>query len=287
MCIFPVQLVDCPRDAMQGFHRFVPTEEKIDFLNRLLRVGFHTLDFGSFVSPKAIPNLRDTPEVLAGLDRGNSKTKLLAIVANERGAQEALGFSDVDVIGYPLSVSETFQQRNTRKSIADSWELVEQIQDLATRADREPVVYLSMAFGNPYEDAWSPEVVAKAAEKLVKIGIRTIALADTVGTADPETIEALFGELVPAFPDVCWGAHFHARPDNRREKVEAAWKAGCRRYEGALGGFGGCPFAADQLVGNVATEFLIQFLREKDALPTIDENELKIAQKLAASVYRD
>jgi len=265
--VSPVQIVECPRDAMQGLHDFIPTETKAAYLNRLLRAGFHTLDFGSFVSPKAVPQMADTAEALARLDRSGSPTLLLAIVANERGAADALAHPEIDLLGYPLSISETFQQRNTKRSVADSVALARDLQAACQGAGRRLVVYLSMGFGNPYGDPWSAELLAEHAHGMAEIGVEVISLADTVGTADPAVVEAAFAHLTQELPHITFGAHLHASPAAWRDKVEAAWRGGCRRFDGALRGFGGCPFAKDELVGNIATENLVLFLTERNALP--------------------
>jgi hydroxymethylglutaryl-CoA lyase len=256
----PLKLVECPRDAMQGIQQPIPTAEKIAYLNALLRVGFDTLDFGSFVSAKAIPQLADTADVLAGLDLNGSKTKLLAIVANLRGAEEAAQHAAIQYLGYPFSISETFQLRNTRKTIAESVVLVQEMQALCAAIGKELVVYISMGFGNPYGDAWSPALAADWVGQMVALGVRIISLADTVGTADAATIGPLFQELIPRFPAVEFGAHFHAAPAQRAAKLQAAWEGGCRRFDSAMLGFGGCPFAEDELVGNISTESLLDFL---------------------------
>lgn len=251
-------LIECPRDAMQGLHQFVPTELKIRYLNALLRVGFHTLDFGSFVSPKAIPQMADTAEVLAGLDLSQTETRLLAIVANVRGAEQAITHESISYLGFPLSVSETFQQRNTNKSIAQALAEVAQMQQLCVQAHKTLVVYLSMGFGNPYGDPYSPALIGEFTSQLVDLGIRIIAPSDTVGTSTPEAIESLFDHLLTTFPTIEFGAHLHARPGEATAKVQACLRAGVRRIDGALRGFGGCPMAADDLTGNLPTEEIIQ-----------------------------
>ena len=280
-----MKLIECPRDAMQGLDHFVPTELKIRYLNALLAVGFDTLDFGSFVSPKAIPQMRDTAEVLAGLDLAKTNTKLLAIVANLRGAEEALSHEAIQYIGFPLSVSETFQQRNTNKTIAQALTEVADIQCHCADAGRELVVYLSMGFGNPYGDDYSPELVRDFAEKLVQLGVKIIAPSDTVGSSTAEAIEALFGQLIPAFPTVEFGAHLHARPGEADAKVRAAVRAGVRRIDGALRGFGGCPMAADDLTGNLPTEEIIQILAASDLPVAINKEALQKALMLSAGVF--
>jgi len=278
-------LVECPRDAMQGIHEFIPTELKARYINALLSVGFDYLDFGSFVSPKAIPQLRDTEEVLALLNLGSSKTKLLAIVANQRGADQATAFEKVDAVGFPFSVSETFQLRNTNKTILQSLDEVKAIQELCVNRDKELVIYLSMGFGNPYGDEYSAEIVAHWASEIAGLGIKTISLADTIGAAKPIEIESLFSVLIPEFESVTFGAHFHSTPESRIEKVAAAWKAGCRRFDAALNGFGGCPFAEDELVGNLATETLLEFLEGINAKPDLNMEAYQEAQRIALEVF--
>lgn len=280
-----LQLVECPRDAMQGIGPFIPTETKIAYLNALLRVGFHTLDFGSFVSPKAVPQLADTAQVLAGLDLSGTDTRLLAIVANRRGAETACGYPEIHYLGYPFSISETFQQRNTRRSIVESLELVEQMQGLCAEYEKELVVYLSMAFGNPYGDPWSPAVAEYWVAELAGRGVKTLALADTIGVAEGQTIGGLFKALLTGFPAVTFGAHFHAHPAQRREKIAAAWEAGCRRFDVALQGFGGCPFAEDELVGNIATESLLSFCQEIGQDPGLDKVALAEASQWVPRVF--
>ena len=258
-----MKIVECPRDAMQGLRDFIPTEKKVDYLNMLLQVDFDTVDFGSFVSPKSIPQMRDTAEVLSRLVLDKTDTKLLAIVANQRGADDACLFDEIQFLGYPFSVSETFQQRNTNKSIEGSLSLVEKMQSMCEKHDKELVVYLSMAFGNPYGDVWSEDIVAKWGEKLVGLGAKTLALADTIGVSNADTISRLFSTLIPEFPEIEWGAHLHTTPNTWREKVEAAYNSGCTRFDSAIKGLGGCPMAKDDLVGNMPTEKLLSFTQEK------------------------
>lgn len=255
-----MKLIECPRDAMQGLHDFVPTQEKINYLNTLLSVGFDTLDFGSFVSPKAIPQLRDTAEVLAGLNLSETKTKLLAIVANVRGAEDACQFDEIAYLGFPLSVSETFQQRNTNKSIAEALDVVAQIQELCAKHQKTQVVYLSMGFGNPYNDPYSPELLVEFVEKLSALDLKVVSLADTIGVSTPSLIERSFKDLLPAYPHIEFGAHLHSNPHTVREKVAAAYHVGVRRMDTAMKGFGGCPMAKDDLVGNLATEQVVDEL---------------------------
>ncbi|WP_020602691.1 hydroxymethylglutaryl-CoA lyase [Spirosoma spitsbergense] len=280
-----MKLIECPRDAMQGLDHFVPTDLKIRYLNALLAVGFDTLDFGSFVSPKAIPQMRDTAGVLAGLELAKTNTKLLAIVANLRGAEEALIHDVIQYIGFPLSVSETFQQRNTNKTIAQALTEVAAIQRRCADAGKELVVYLSMGFGNPYGDEYSQGLVGEFVEKLVAMGVKIIAPSDTVGSSTAEAIEALFGQLIPAFPTVEFGAHLHARPGEADTKVRAAVRAGVRRIDGALRGFGGCPLAADDLTGNLPTEEIIQTLATLGIPVAINKEALQKALMLSAGVF--
>ena len=280
-----MKLVECPRDAMQGLAHFVPTDLKIRYLNALLQVGFDTLDFGSFVSPKAIPQMRDTAEVLAGLDLTNTKTKLLAIVANRRGAEQAVSYQSIQYVGFPLSVSETFQQRNTNKSIAGALAEVADIQRLCAGSGKRLVVYLSMSFGNPYGDFYAPELVGTFTEQLVQLGVGIIAPSDTVGSSTPETIETLFRHLIDTFPQVEFGAHLHARPGDADAKIRAALRAGVRRMDGALRGFGGCPMADDTLTGNLPTEDIIQTLAAEKVSFAIDQDALAEALMLSAEVF--
>lgn len=283
--IQPVQLVECPRDAMQGIHEFIPTDLKVEYLNLLLSVGFDVLDFGSFVSPKAIPQLRDTEEVLSRLVFDDTNTQLLAIVANEKGAQMAVGHERVRYLGFPFSVSEEFQKRNTNSTIAESFVTVQQMQDLCSRTGKELVVYLSMGFGNPYGEAYSPEIVAHWVDQLASVGVKIMSFSDTVGVANPENIKALYGHITPAYPEVTFGVHLHSHPASRDEKIAAAWESGCRRFDGALLGFGGCPMANDDMVGNMATENLIAFARKKQIPLNINIDKLHEAQWLATGLF--
>lgn len=280
-----MKLVECPRDAMQGLAHFVPTQQKVNYLNALLQVGFDTLDFGSFVSPKATPQMRDTADVLAELDVKTTKTKLLAIVANIRGAEQALGFSPVQYIGFPLSVSETFQQRNTNKSIAQAFAEVEIMQRLCLEAEKELVVYLSMGFSNPYGDTYTPELVVAFVSQLVDVGVKIIAPSDTVGSSTPSGIENLFQTLIRAFPAIEFGAHLHARPDETAAKVRAAYRAGVRRIDGALRGFGGCPMASDELTGNLPTETIIETLQAEGVELTINQDAFQRAMALSMGIF--
>ena len=254
-----VKIIECPRDAMQGIKDWIPTEKKVQYIQALLRCGFDTIDFGSFVSPKAIPQMRDTAEVLAQLDLSRTKSKLLAIVANLRGAQDAVKFPEIDYLGYPFSISENFQMRNTHKTIAESVALLQEILDLAHANDKKVVAYLSMGFGNPYGDPWSVEIVAEWTEKMAAMGVEIISLSDTIGSSTPEIITYLFSNLIPAYPQIEFGAHLHTTPDSWRDKVHAAAQAGCVRFDGAIQGFGGCPMAKDDLTGNMPTEKLLSY----------------------------
>ena len=258
-----VKIIECPRDAMQGIKTPIPTEQKVRYLQALLGCGFDTLDFGSFVSPRAIPQMADTEQVLAALDLRQTKTKLLAIVANLRGAQFALEHPEIQYIGYPFSISENFQMRNTHKTIEESIVVLQDILTLAGQRKVEVVTYLSMGFGNPYGDPWSPEIVAKWTQTLVDMGCKIISLSDTVGAATPEVISALFNLVIPEFPEVEFGAHLHTAPGSWRQKVDAAYRAGCRRFDGAIQGFGGCPMAKDELTGNMPTEKLLSYCAEQ------------------------
>ncbi|MGB5359240.1 hydroxymethylglutaryl-CoA lyase [Eudoraea sp.] len=257
-----VKIIECPRDAMQGIKSFIPTESKIAYIQSLLGCGFDTIDFGSFVSPRAIPQMADTAEVLSNLDLSKSKSKLLAIVANVRGANEASVYPEIDYLGYPFSISENFQMRNTHKTIAQSIDVLNEILEIAYATNKEVVTYISMGFGNPYGDPWSLEVVGEWAEKLANMGARILSLSDTVGTSTPEAINYLFSHLIPKYPNVEFGAHLHTTPNRWHEKVDAAYKAGCRRFDGAIRGFGGCPMAKDELTGNMPTEKMLSYFTE-------------------------
>jgi len=282
----PLQLIECPRDAMQGWKEWIPTEKKIAYINALLKVGFHTIDFGSFVSPKAIPQMADTTEVLKGLDLSSTSSRLLAIIANERGAQDAAQYESIQYLGFPFSVSETFQQRNTNSSIEDALVRVEKIQEICLQSKKEFVVYLSMGFGNPYEDPWSEEIVFHWANELVKRGIKILSLADTVGVATAEQVGKITKYLIEALPDTTIGVHLHSNAANRIEKLDAAYQAGCRRFDGALKGIGGCPMAKDELVGNMDTEWMIRFFKEKKSSLKINDDALEEALVMAGDLFR-
>lgn len=281
-----IQLVECPRDAMQGWPHFIPTDKKIEYINCLLEVGFHTIDFGSFVSPKAIPQMADTKEVIKGLQAGNSRSKLLAIVANLRGAEEAANYEIISYLGFPFSISETFQQRNTNTTIQESVARVEAIQNLCLKNNKELVVYLSMGFGNPYGDPYNGEILLKWASEMVSRGIRIISLADTVGVATPEQISFALQTLIPQYPGVTVGVHLHSTPLNWQQKFEAAIGSGCRRIDGALRGIGGCPMAGDELVGNMNTENIISLLEKQDQRQlALNEDALQKSLDLAAAIF--
>lgn len=254
-----VKIIECPRDAMQGIKDFIPTESKVKYIQSLLRVGFDTIDFGSFVSPKAIPQMADTAEVLGQLDLSTTKSKLLAIVANTRGANDASQHKAIDYLGYPFSISENFQMRNTHKTIAQSIVTLEEILEIANKTNKEVVVYISMGFGNPYGDPWNVDIVGEWTERLSNMGVRILSLSDTIGSSDADSIDYLFSNLIPQYPDIEFGAHLHTTPTTWFEKVDAAYKAGCLRFDGAIQGFGGCPMAKDELTGNMPTEKLLSY----------------------------
>ncbi|MFS4494538.1 hydroxymethylglutaryl-CoA lyase [Maribacter sp. 2308TA10-17] len=254
-----VKVIECPRDAMQGIKTFIPTEDKVRYIQSLLGCGFDTIDFGSFVSPKAIPQMVDTAEVLAQLDLSDTVSKLLAIVANVRGAKNASEHKEIQYLGYPFSISENFQMRNTHKTIEQSVETLQEILNIADASGKEVVTYISMGFGNPYGDPWNVEIVGEWTEKLAAMGARILSLSDTVGTSTPEVIDYLFSNLIPKYPEIEFGAHLHTTPTKWHEKVDAAYKAGCRRFDGAVQGFGGCPMAKDELTGNMPTEKMLSY----------------------------
>ena len=258
-----VKVIECPRDAMQGIKQFIPTDQKVQYIQSLLRVGFDTIDFGSFVSPKAIPQMIDTAEVLEKLDLTKTTSKLLAIVANTRGAVDACKHPEIDYLGYPFSISENFQMRNTHKTIAQSVLTLEQILNTANQANKEVVVYISMGFGNPYGDPWNVDIVGEWTERLHKMGVKILSLSDTIGSSNPESIDYLFSNLIPQYNNIEFGAHLHTTPSSWFEKVDAAYRAGCRRFDGAIQGFGGCPMAKDELTGNMPTEKVLSYLTAK------------------------
>ncbi|CEN46690.1 hydroxymethylglutaryl-CoA lyase [Capnocytophaga canis] len=262
-----IKIIECPRDAMQGLKDFIATEKKVDYIQSLLNIGFDTIDFGSFVSPKAIPQMADTAQVLEKLDLSDTKSKLLAIIANERGADDATKYPQIDYLGYPFSISENFQMRNTHKTIAESLTTLDYVKNKTEKSGKELVVYVSMGFGNPYGDPWNEEIVEHWVEKLIEKDIRIISLSDTIGSAEGEIIKKLFTYLIPKYPTVEFGAHFHTSPNDWHEKVDNAYRSGCMRFDGAIRGYGGCPMAKDELVGNMPTEKLISYF-QKQQMPT-------------------
>lgn len=280
-----IKITECPRDAMQGLHNFIPTATKIDYINGLLRVGFDSIDFGSFVSPKAIPQMADTAQVLAGLDLTDTRSKLLAIIANVRGAEEAASHKQIQYLGFPLSVSETFQQRNTNKSIAQAMDELARIQDICQKRSKTLVTYISMGFGNPYNDPWDAATVIRFVEELDKLGVTIISLSDTIGVANPDNISYLFRELIPAFGHIGFGAHLHTTPYTWHEKIDAAYQAGCRRFDGAMRGYGGCPMAKDELVGNMATENLVGYFENNGVDLALDKEAFAASLAASASVF--
>src|SRR5687767_12467403 len=281
-----IKLVECPRDAMQGWKTIIPTEKKIVYINSLLRVGYHTIDFGSFVSPKAIPQMADTAEVVRSLELGVGSTKLLAIVANPRGAEAACSYENITYLGFPFSVSETFQQRNTNSSVIESLGRVEEIQNLCIRSGKQLVVYISMGFGNPYGDPYDEEIVFEYVNRLVAMDIGIISLADTVGLANPEQVYEMTSYLVESLPGTEIGVHLHSTPANWKEKLEAALKAGCKRFDGALKGIGGCPMAKDELVGNMNSELMIGYFEQNNMLPPLNKEALAKSLRLAAEIFK-
>ena len=278
-----MKIIECPRDAMQGIKEFIPTSTKIAYINQLLKVGFHTIDFGSFVSEKAIPQLKDTAEVLAGLDLSNTSSKLLSIIANTRGAETACNFEEINYLGFPLSISEEFQKRNTNKSIEESLKVIEEIQNLSVKNNKELLVYLSMAFGNPYGENYHPDIVAELTEKLKQLDVSIVSLSDTIGVSDPSNITPLFSTLIKEYPTIEFGAHFHTTADKWEEKVDSAYLNGCRRFDSALKGFGGCPMAKDDLIGNMPTEKLITYFKEDLGLSNQD---LERSLMISSSVFK-
>lgn len=280
-----IRLIECPRDAMQGWNVFIPTEKKIEYINTLLQVGFNTIDFGSFVSPKAIPQMADTKEVIAGLDLGNTNSKLLAIIANARGAEEACAYENISYLGFPFSVSETFQQRNTNSSIRESFERVEDIKNICDKNDKQLVIYISMGFGNPYGDPYSGEIVFEWVNRIVALGVNTISLADTVGLAAPEQVFRVTDYLVKKMPDQEIGVHLHSTPDKWQEKIDAALRAGCVRFDGALKGIGGCPMANDELVGNMNTELMIPYFENLGLINSLNKEALQQSLRIAAEIF--
>ncbi|UXP31870.1 hydroxymethylglutaryl-CoA lyase [Reichenbachiella agarivorans] len=280
-----MKIIECPRDAMQGLHEYVPTEDKIEYINQLIKVGFDTIDFGSFVSPKAIPQMQDTQEVLSHLDLKGSNTKLLAIIANERGAHDAIAFPSISYLGFPLSLSETFQRKNTNKSIVEAMEELAIIQNICLEHNKTLVTYLSMGFGNPYGDPYESNLVLDMIEKLKQLGIGIISLADTVGVSTPDNIKSLFQVVTANFEGIEFGVHLHSDRDTAMSKIAAAYKAGCRRFDGAINGFGGCPMANDKLVGNIATELMLEYFEERNVSVNYDKKALSKALNMAPKVF--
>ncbi len=281
-----VKIIECPRDAMQGIKsHFIPTEKKALYINSLLKVGFDTIDFGSFVSPKAIPQMRDTAAVLSKLDLSKTTSKLLAIIANVRGANDASQFEEIDYLGYPFSISENFQMRNTHKTIKQSIETLEKILSIADASKKEVVAYLSMGFGNPYGDPWNVEIVSNWIEKLSKMGVKTLSLSDTIGSSSPAIIKYLFSNLIKAYPGIEFGAHLHSTPDKWHEKVAAAFEAGCIRFDGAIKGYGGCPMAKDELTGNMPTEKLLSYFTTHNVATGIKPMSFESAYNKALDIF--
>lgn len=281
-----IHITECPRDAMQGIKDFIPTDLKVKYINSILKVGFDVVDVGSFVSPKAIPQMRDTKEVLKKIDFKNSNSKLLAIVANKRGAIDAVQFDEVTYLGFPFSISETFQQRNINSTIQDSLKRLEEVQNLCVKHNKKMMTYFSMAFGNPYGDEWSAHIVAHWAERLMSdYGIKNLALSDTIGVSDPTTIELLFKKLLPEFPEVNIGAHLHTTPDKWEEKIHTAIESGCHRFDSAIKGYGGCPMAKDDLTGNMATENLLSYLNKNKITHQLNEEAFKEAMQISNEIF--
>ena len=280
-----VKIIECPRDAMQGIKDWIPTAEKAQFIQSLLSCGFDTIDFGSFVSPRAIPQMRDTAELLSALDLSKSKSKLLSIVANVRGAQDAVRFTEIDYLGYPFSISENFQMRNTHKTIAQSLDQLNEILNIADSNNKVVVAYLSMGFGNPYGDPWNLEIVAEWTEKLASMGVTIISLSDTIGSSNPEIITYLFTELISKYPHIEFGAHLHTTKNKWHEKISSAFQAGCRRFDGAIQGFGGCPMAKDELTGNMPTEKLLSYFTANKIQTHIHPMSFESAYNCATKIF--
>ena len=281
----PIKIIECPRDAMQGIKPFIPTERKVAYIQSLLRVGFDSIDFGSFVSPKAIPQMQDTAEVLARLDLSQTRSKLLAIIANTQGATLAAVHPEIQYLGFPFSISENFQMRNTHKTIAESLITLQEILEIAAKSNKEVVAYLSMGFGNPYGDPWSVEIVGEWTEKLAIMGVKILSLSDTVGSSTPDVISYLFSNLIPKYPEIEFGAHLHTTPDKWFEKIDAAYKAGCRRFDGAIQGFGGCPMATDDLTGNMPTEKLSSYFTAQKEFTNMSPMSFESAYNEASMLF--
>ena len=280
-----IKLIECPRDAMQGIKTFIPTEKKVQYIQSLLRCGFDTIDFGSFVSPKAIPQMVDTAEVLSKLDLSTTKSKLLAIVANTRGAKDASTHPEIDYLGYPFSISENFQMRNTHKTIAESVDILGEILEIAEKSNKKVVAYLSMGFGNPYGDPWDVEIVGEWTKKLSVMGVKILSLSDTIGSSTPEIIKYLFSNLIPEYPEIEFGAHLHTIPSKWHEKIDAAYQAGCRRFDGAIQGFGGCPMAKDELTGNMPSEKMLSYFNSKKLDSNIKMTSFESAYNEASKIF--
>jgi hydroxymethylglutaryl-CoA lyase len=280
-----LQLVECPRDAMQGWKTFIPTQKKINYLNSLLKVGFHTIDMGSFVSPKLIPQMADTAEVISGIEGDANSTGLLAIVANVRGAEQAISFNKISYLGFPFSISATFQQRNTNSSLEESLFRVSDMQSLCANSGKQLVVYMSMGFGNPYGDPYSEEILGSWIEKIVSLGVQIVSLADTVGVATPKQVSDTVRNIIPMFPGTTIGVHLHSHPDQMLEKLDAAYLAGCRRFDGAINGVGGCPMADDELVGNMDTIKMVQYFKQKGHLEELHNSALEECRTIANEIF--
>ena len=283
----PIKIIECPRDAMQGIKPFIPTAKKVAYLQSLLRVGFDSIDFGSFVSPKAIPQMQDTAEVLAALDLSQTQSKLLAIIANTQGAMSAAQYPEIQYLGYPFSISENFQMRNTHKTIAESLITLQEILEIAEQSNKEVVAYLSMGFGNPYGDPWNVAIVGEWTEKLAAMGVKILSLSDTVGSSTPDTISYLFANLIPKYPQIEFGAHLHTTPEKWFEKIDAAYKSGCRRFDGAIQGFGGCPMATDDLTGNMPTEKLLSYFTTQKENTNTSPMSFESAYNEATKLFRE
>jgi len=281
-----MKIIECPRDAMQGIAEYIPAESKASYINQLLKIGFDTIDFGSFVSPKAIPQMRDTAKVLEGLNRSSTATRLLAIVANQRGALEAATLEGIDYLGFPLSISETFQIRNTNQTIEQAFATLDSIHTICTNNNMSLVTYLSMGFGNPYDDPYSTDIISSFVARLEEQGLAIISIADTIGVSNPSNIRSLFEVLIDAFPEIEFGAHLHSDPTRVEEKIEAAYLSGCRRFDGALKGYGGCPMAKDELVGNLPTETIIQCLNEFGIDLEFDRKEFQNALTMVPAIFK-
>ncbi len=280
-----IKIIECPRDAMQGIKEFIPTKDKIRYIQSLLEVGYDTIDFGSFVSPRAIPQMRDTAQVVEALDLSDTNTKLLAIVANMRGVNDACQFQQIDYLGYPFSLSEIFQMRNTSKTIGQSCDLLREIMNTADKFNKQVNVYFSMGFGNPYGDPWNEEIVEEWVVKVKAMGVKIISLSDTVGSADADSIKRIFKHLIPKYPEIEFGAHLHTHPKSWFEKVDAAYQAGCKRFDSAIKGFGGCPMAKDELVGNLPTEKLLTYFTQNKVKTSINTTAFENAYNEAQRIF--